>query len=253
MRTVIADALKASLKAQDKRRTSTLRLINAAIQDRDITNRGNGKDPVNNEEILQILAKMVKQREESAAAFEQGNRLELAEQERQEIVIIREFMPKQLGEDETESAVRAVIAEVGAEGLRDMGRCMNALKEKFPGKMDFGKASGIVKSMLKSRRLPYPLWGGWPRSGRVGSPRPRSNFALRRHTSEATPTPSRSTPLRSVGSPTLPPSGRVKPALHPKNVTLPVSTSCMAPTMRSWPSLTRPAITSLRSVRWATV
>ena len=149
MRTAIAEALKASLKAQDKRRTSTLRLINAAIQDRDIANRGNGKDPVNNEEILQILAKMVKQREESAAAFEQGNRLELAEQERQEIVIIREFMPKQLGEDETENAVRAVIAEVGAEGLRDMGRCMNALKEKFPGKMDFGKASSIVKTMLQ--------------------------------------------------------------------------------------------------------
>ncbi|MFI0845349.1 GatB/YqeY domain-containing protein [Mesorhizobium sp. IMUNJ 23232] len=149
MRTAIAEALKASLKAQDKRRTSTLRLINAAIQDRDIANRGNGKDPVNSEEILQILAKMVKQREESAAAFEQGNRLELAEQERQEIEIIREFMPKQLGEDETRNAVRAVIAEVGAEGLRDMGRCMNALKEKFPGKMDFGKASGIVKSMLQ--------------------------------------------------------------------------------------------------------
>ena len=149
MRTAIAEALKASLKAQDKRRTSTLRLINAAIQDRDIANRGSGKDPVNDEEILQILAKMVKQREESATAFEQGNRLELAEQERQEIVIIREFMPKQLGEDETRNAVRAVIAEVGAEGLRDMGRCMNALKEKFPGKMDFGKASGIVKSLLQ--------------------------------------------------------------------------------------------------------
>jgi uncharacterized protein YqeY len=149
MRMAIAEALKASLKAQDKQRTSTLRLINAAIQDRDIANRGNGKDPVNDEEILQILAKMVKQREESATAFEQGNRLELAEQERQEIVIIREFMPKQLGEDETRNAVRDVIAEVGAEGLRDMGRCMNALKEKFPGKMDFGKASGIVKTMLQ--------------------------------------------------------------------------------------------------------
>ena len=149
MRTAIAEALKASLKAQDKRRTSTLRLINAAIQDRDIANRGNGKDPVNDEEILQILAKMVKQREESAKAFEEGNRLELAAQERDEIAIIREFMPKQLGEDETKDAVRAVIAEVGAEGLRDMGRCMNALKEKFPGKMDFGKASGIVKSMLQ--------------------------------------------------------------------------------------------------------
>ncbi|MEQ1950074.1 GatB/YqeY domain-containing protein [Mesorhizobium sp. CN2-181] len=149
MRTAIAEALKTSLKAQDKRRTSTLRLINAAIQDRDIANRGNGKDPVNSEEILQILAKMVKQREESASAFEQGNRLELAEQERQEIEIIREFLPKQLGEEEVKRACRQVVDEVGAEGLRDMGRCMNALKEKFPGKMDFGKASGIVKSMLQ--------------------------------------------------------------------------------------------------------
>ncbi|MDQ6436439.1 GatB/YqeY domain-containing protein [Mesorhizobium sp. LHD-90] len=149
MRTAIAEALKTSLKAQDKRRTSTLRLINAAIQDRDIANRGAGKDPVNDEEILQILAKMVKQREESAAAFEQGNRLELAEQERQEIEIIREFLPKQLGEEEVKRACRQVVDEVGAEGLRDMGRCMNALKEKYPGKMDFGKASGIVKSMLQ--------------------------------------------------------------------------------------------------------
>lgn len=149
MRAAITEALKVSLKAQDKRRTSTLRLINAAIQDRDIAHRGAGKDPVNDEEILQILAKMVKQREESALAFEQGSRLELAEQERQEIVIIREFLPKQLGEDEVKRACRQVVDEVGAEGLRDMGRCMNALKEKFPGKMDFGKASGIVKGMLQ--------------------------------------------------------------------------------------------------------
>ncbi|PSJ60501.1 GatB/YqeY domain-containing protein [Kumtagia ephedrae] len=149
MRAAIAEALKTSLKAQDKRRTSTLRLINAAIQDRDIANRGAGKDPVNDEEILQILAKMVKQREESAAAFEQGSRLELAEQERQEIAIIREFLPRQLGEDEVKRACRQVVDEVGAGGLRDMGRCMNALKEKYPGKMDFGKASGIVKELLQ--------------------------------------------------------------------------------------------------------
>jgi uncharacterized protein YqeY len=149
MRAAIAEALKASLKAQDKRRTSTLRLINAAIQDRDIANRGAGKDPVNDEEILQILMKMVRQRDESAVAFEQGNRLELAEQERQEIAIIREFLPKQLGEEDVQCACRQVIDEVGAGGLRDMGRCMNALKEKYPGKMDFGKASGIVKNLLQ--------------------------------------------------------------------------------------------------------
>lgn len=149
MREQIAQALKSSLKAQDKRSISTLRLIHAAIQDRDIANRGAGKDPVSDDEIMQILAKMVKQREESAKAFEEGNRLELAAQERDEIAIIRGFMPQQLGEDAVKQACRQVIHEVGADGLRDMGRCMNALKQKFPGKMDFGKASGIVKTMLQ--------------------------------------------------------------------------------------------------------
>jgi uncharacterized protein YqeY len=149
MRDLIAQALKTAIKAQDKRRTSTLRLISAAIQDRDIANRGAGKDPVGDDEILQILTKMVRQREESAAAFEQGNRLELAEQEREEIEIIREFLPRQLCEDDVRRACSDVVAEMGADGLRDMGRCMNALKEKYPGKMDFGKASGIVKTLLQ--------------------------------------------------------------------------------------------------------
>ena len=149
MRVEIAESLKAALKAQDKRRTSTLRLINAAIQDRDIANRGAGKAPVSDDDITQILAKMVRQREESAHAFEQGGRPELAEQERQEIAIIREFLPKQMSEEEMKRAIREVIEEVGADGLRDMGRCMSTLKERFPGKMDFGKASGIVKSMLQ--------------------------------------------------------------------------------------------------------
>ncbi len=149
MRESITGALKEAVKAKDKRRICTLRLIQAAVGDRDIANRGAGKDPVSDEDILQILAKMVKQREESAKAFEDGNRLELAEQERAEIEIIREFMPKQLCEDDTRKAVAAVIDEVQAEGLRDMGRCMTALREKFPGQMDFGKASGIVKSMLQ--------------------------------------------------------------------------------------------------------
>ena len=149
MRERLAQALKDAQKAQDKRRLSTLRLINAAIQDRDIANRGASKDPVSDEEILQILTKMVKQREESARAFEEGSRLELAEQEREEIAIIRQFLPQQLGEDDMRKLVQQTIDEVGAESLRDMGRCMNVLKEKYPGRMDFSKASGIVKGLLQ--------------------------------------------------------------------------------------------------------
>lgn len=149
MRAMLAEALKTAMKAGDKRRTSTLRLIQAAIHDRDIVQRGAGKDPVTDEEILQILTKMVKQRQESAKAFEDGNRLELAAQEREESVIISEFLPKQMSDDEVREAAKKAIAEVGAEGLRDMGRAMNALKERYPGQMDFGKASGIVKELLQ--------------------------------------------------------------------------------------------------------
>lgn len=149
MRETIGQALKIALKAQDKRRTSTLRLINAAIQDRDISNRGVGKDPVSDDDILQILAKMVKQREESAKAFEDGNRLELAAQEREEIEIIREFLPKQMDDAAVKKAVADAVAETGAEGLRDMGRVMNLLKERFTGQMDFSKAGAIVKASLQ--------------------------------------------------------------------------------------------------------
>jgi uncharacterized protein YqeY len=149
MRDIISQSLKTALKSHDRRRAGTLRLINAAIQDRDIANRGAGKDPVSDEEIMLILAKMVKQREESAKAFEDGNRLELAEQERAEIAVIRDFMPQQLGEEDVEAACKRVIDEVGADGLRDMGRCMTALKDEYAGRMDFSKASGIVKSLLQ--------------------------------------------------------------------------------------------------------
>ena len=148
MREKFAEALNQALKSHDKRRTSTIRLIRTAINDRDIANRGLGKDPVSDSEIAGILAKMIKQRQESARLYEEGHRLDLAEQERQEIEIIRDFLPKQLGEDAVRQACRQVIDEVGADGLRDMGRCMNVLREKFPGRMDFGKASGIVKDML---------------------------------------------------------------------------------------------------------
>lgn len=149
MRDAIAEALKQAQKSQDRQSVSTLRLILAAIHDREIANRTAGKDPVGDDEVVAILSKMVKQREESARAFEDGRRPELAAQERTEIEIIKRFLPQQLGEDEVNRACKQVVAEVGAEGLRDMGRCMNALKERYPGQMDFAKASGIVKGLLQ--------------------------------------------------------------------------------------------------------
>jgi uncharacterized protein YqeY len=149
MREKLAADLKDAMKAGDKRRLSTIRLVQAAIKDRDIANRGAGKDPVQDEEILQILAKMVKQREESARIYEEANRLELAEQEREEIEVIKSFLPQQLGDGEVRNICQKMIAEVGADGLRDMGKCMNALKERYPGQMDFSKASGMVKELLK--------------------------------------------------------------------------------------------------------
>ncbi|MBE0694042.1 MAG: GatB/YqeY domain-containing protein [Aquamicrobium sp.] len=148
MRETIAQALKDALKSKDKLRTGTLRLVNAAIQDRDIANRGAGKDPVGDDEILQILTKMVKQREESAKAFEEGGRIELAEQERGEIAIIKEYLPSQMGEDEVRKAAAEAVAETGAQGLRDMGRVMAVLKERYPGRIDFARASAIVKDLL---------------------------------------------------------------------------------------------------------
>ncbi|MBU0585134.1 MAG: GatB/YqeY domain-containing protein [Alphaproteobacteria bacterium] len=149
MRAKIAEALKSAQKAQDKELVSTLRMVSAAIQDRDILNRGTGKEAAGDDEILQILTKMVKQRQESAKAFEDGNRPELAAKENAEIAIISNFLPSQMDEAETQAAIEATISETGASGLRDMGKVMNALKEKYPGQMDFGKASGIVKSRLQ--------------------------------------------------------------------------------------------------------
>ena len=149
LRQEISQALTTALKAQEKRRMSTLRLILAAVKDRDIANRTAGKDPVGDEELLGILGKMVKQREESARIYEEGSRLELAEAEREEITIISEFLPQQMSEDEVKQACADVIAEIGAQGLRDMGKCMNTLKERYPGQMDFAKASGVVKDLLK--------------------------------------------------------------------------------------------------------
>ena len=148
MREAIGEALKTALKAQEKLRVSTLRMVQAAIKDRDIANRGAGKEAASNEEVAQLLAKLVKQREDSAKAYDDGGRPELAAQERAEIAIIRDFMPKQLGEAEIEAAAREAIAATGAVSGKDMGKVMSALREKYAGQMDFGKASGLLKKLL---------------------------------------------------------------------------------------------------------
>jgi len=143
------EALKVALKSQDKVRISTLRLINAAIKDRDIADRtDNGGVGVSEDVVLEILAKMIKQRQESLSAYEEAGRLDLADQERSEIVIIQEFMPRQLEDDEIIAAVDAALADVGAETLKDMGKVMGLLKQKYTGQMDFGKAGARVKEKL---------------------------------------------------------------------------------------------------------
>jgi uncharacterized protein YqeY len=149
MRDAIHAALKDAQNSPDKTRCSTLRLISAAVKDRDLANKGAGKDPVSDEEISEILTKMVKQRRESANDYEQAGQLELAEQERAESAVILEFLPKQMCKEEVEQACQNVVLETGAEGLRDVGKCMSTLKQRFAGQMDFSKASGVVKDMLR--------------------------------------------------------------------------------------------------------
>ena len=148
MREQINAALKQAMLALDKRRVSTLRLINAAIKDRDIAARGAGKDPVSEAEILEILGKMIRQRQDSARAYEEGNRLDLAQEERDEIAIIKSFLPEELDEDELRSVCAEAVKQTGAHGLRDIGKCMQTLKERYAGRMDLGKASAVVKGML---------------------------------------------------------------------------------------------------------
>lgn len=148
MREQISSALKEALKDQHKRRVATLRLINAAIQDRDITLRGKGKDRADDEEVLDILTKMVKQREESSALYRSGGRPELEKQEIEEMEIIREFMPRQLDEAETRQAVGEAISETGASSLRDMGKVMAWLKERYRGQLDMAASSKLIKAQL---------------------------------------------------------------------------------------------------------
>ena len=151
LRTRISAALKQAMKDKDAPRLSTLRLINAAIKDKDIDARAAGHDDgVGAGEVLAILGKMSKQRSESARTYEEGGRLDLAERELQEIKVIEEFLPKQLDAEASAKAVEAAIAEVGADSIRDMGKVMAVLKAKYTGQMDFGSVGPMVKDRLCS-------------------------------------------------------------------------------------------------------
>lgn len=153
LRTRLNEALKEAMRAKAPRRVSTLRLILAAIKDRDIAARSEGNlDGVSDEEIMSILQQMVRQRRDSIAHYEAGARLELAEQEQQEIDIIHEFLPAQLGEAETREAVVEAIASLDCCGLKDMGRTMGVLKDRYAGRMDFAKASGMARELLAQRQ-----------------------------------------------------------------------------------------------------
>ena len=148
MRDEISEGYKAAMKAGDKRRTATLRAINAAIKDKDIEARGLGKEPLADAEVLALLQKMVKQREESLGIYDKAGREDLAVVEREEIAILSEFLPKGLSDAEVDAAIRAAIEKTGASGGKDMGKVIASLKADYPGRIDFGKASGRVKAAL---------------------------------------------------------------------------------------------------------
>jgi uncharacterized protein YqeY len=148
MRETITAALQAAMKAQAKRRVSTLRMVSAAIKDRDIAARTAGKPQASGAELLELFAKMIKQREESQTIYADAGRSELAAQEGEEIEIIREFLPKQLSDKEMDAAIADAIAAEGAASVRDMGNAMAALKARYSGQMDFAKASALVKAKL---------------------------------------------------------------------------------------------------------
>ena len=151
LRARLTTEMKEAMKAGDKDKLATVRMIQAALKDKDIEARGLGKEPASDEEILSLLQKMIKQRTESASVYDQGGRPELAANERAEIAIIEAFLPKQMDEAEMKAAVDAAILETGAAGQKDMGKVIAALKGTFAGRMDFGKASGLVKAALAAK------------------------------------------------------------------------------------------------------
>ena len=151
LRERLSDRLRLAMKGREKRAVSTLRLILTAIKDRDIATRGNADaDGISDQEILKVLQTMVRQRNESIALYEQGGRLELAKQENEEIGIIETFLPEPLDEAATEEAIRSVVGEIGASSIKDMGRTMAILRERYAGQIDFAKASAVVKVQLNA-------------------------------------------------------------------------------------------------------
>jgi uncharacterized protein len=148
LRDAINNALKDAMKAKDERRVSTLRLVNSTLKNADIEARGQGKAPLGDDEVLGVLQKMIKQRHESIELYDKGGRPELAQQEREEAAIIAAYLPQQMSEDDVAVAIAEAIRDTGATGIKDMGKVIAALKGKFAGRMDFGRASGLVKATL---------------------------------------------------------------------------------------------------------
>jgi uncharacterized protein len=148
LRDDINNALKDAMKVKSERRVSTLRLVNSTLKNADIEARGQGKGPISDDAVLSLLQKMIKQRQESVELYEKGGRAELAQQEREEIAIIAAYLPKQMSEDEVRAAIAEAVQEVGASGMKDMGKVVGALKAAYAGKMDFAKASALVKAAL---------------------------------------------------------------------------------------------------------
>lgn len=148
LRDQINNALKDAMKSGEKLKLSTLRLMNSAIKNADIEARGQGKPPLDDAALLGLMQKMIKQRQESIELYEKGGRAELAAGERGEIEVITAFLPKQMSDAEVQAAIKAAIAETGAASVKDMGKVIGALRGKYAGQMDFGKASGLVKAAL---------------------------------------------------------------------------------------------------------
>jgi uncharacterized protein len=146
----INNALKDAMKARDERRVSTLRLVNSTLKNADIEARGQGKGPLGDDDVLGVLQKMIKQRHESVELYERGGRAELAQQEREEIAIIAAYLPKQMSEDAVRAAIAQAMQDTGAASMKDMGKVIGALKGKYTGKMDFAKASALVKAALSA-------------------------------------------------------------------------------------------------------
>ena len=149
LRDEINNALKDAMKARDERRVSTLRLVNSALKNADIEARGQNKGPLGDDELLALLAKMIKQRQELIDLYEKGGRAELAQQERDEIAIIAAYLPKQMSDAEVRTAIAQAIADTSASSMKDMGKVIAALKARYAGQMDFGKVSPLVKELLQ--------------------------------------------------------------------------------------------------------